>query len=65
MKKFKPQKLEHPILSEFRLNGRWVHPDEKTIMLLPSQAVFLIQNGKVGQPIVAKSSTKTTEKEGK
>ncbi|CAH6780825.1 conserved hypothetical protein [Vibrio crassostreae] len=65
MQKSKVKTLEYPIIKEFRLNGRWVSPNEKTIHLLPQQTVFLIQNGKLGPAIEVKVSSKSTEKEGK
>ncbi|MEZ9548707.1 MULTISPECIES: hypothetical protein [Vibrio] len=65
MHKSKVKTLEYPIIKEFRLNGRWVSPNEKTIHLLPQQTAFLIQNGKLGPAIEVKVSSKPTEKEGK
>ncbi|CAK2782636.1 MULTISPECIES: hypothetical protein [Vibrio] len=65
MQNSKVKTLEYPIIKEFRLNGRWVSPNEKTIHLLPQQTVFLIQNGKLGPAIEVKVSSKSTEKEGK
>ena len=65
MQKLKPNTLEYPIIKEFRLNGRWVSPSEKTVHLLPQQTAFLIQNGKIGPAIEAKVSSKSTEQEGK
>ncbi|CAH6912306.1 MULTISPECIES: hypothetical protein [Vibrio] len=65
MQKSKVKTLEYPIIKEFRLNGRWVSPNEKTIHLLPQQTAFLIQNGKLGPAIEVKVSSKFTEKEGK
>ncbi len=54
MQKSKAKTLEYPIIKEFRLNGRWVYPSEKTIHLLPQQTAFLIQNGKIGPAIEVK-----------
>ena len=65
MQKSKVKTLEYPIIKEFRLNGRWVSPNEKTIHLVPQQTAFLIQNGKLGPAIEVKVSSKSTEKEGK
>ncbi|MEZ8199274.1 hypothetical protein [Vibrio splendidus] len=65
MQKSKVKTLEYPIIKEFRLNGRWVSPNEKTIHLLPQQTAFPIQNGKLGPAIEVKVSSKFTEKEGK
>ncbi|CAK3136691.1 conserved hypothetical protein [Vibrio crassostreae] len=65
MKKPKPKTLEYPIIKDFRLNGRWVSPSEKTVHLMPAQTAFLIQNGKIGPAIDAKVSSKSTEQEGK
>ncbi|WP_241908034.1 MULTISPECIES: hypothetical protein [Vibrio] len=65
VQKSKAKTLEYPIIKEFRLNGRWVYPSEKTIHLLPQQTAFLIQNGKIGPAIEVKVSSKSTEQEGK
>ncbi|WED23081.1 hypothetical protein L3Q72_06720 [Vibrio sp. JC009] len=50
---------DYPILKPFRLNGKWHHPKDKTISLLPSQANFLLLNGKLGKP--GSAAVKQTE----
>ena len=40
--------LDYPILNPFRLNSRWVMPEEKTIQLTLAQSQMFILCGKVG-----------------
>ncbi|HFQ4959195.1 TPA: hypothetical protein ACGUPM_002648 [Vibrio vulnificus] len=60
-----PKPQDYPIQEPFRLNGRWWGLSDKTIALLPQQAVFLQQNGKIGEPVEVKAPSKTSDKEGK
>ncbi|ODA29853.1 hypothetical protein, partial [Veronia pacifica] len=45
---------DYPILAPFRLQGRWHHPEDKTLSLSPAQAYPLMLNEKVGEPLKAK-----------